>query len=52
MVSHQPAKFGGQRHRGSAEMFLVVGERNSTCFRLNPSLLFISTAYEMPYFNT
>ena len=43
MVSHHPDKFGGHRHYGSGNiMLLVAKEENSTCFRFNPPLLFIS----------
>ena len=42
MTSHNPAKPGGHRQYGSADKtFLVVEEQNSTCFSLNPPLLFI-----------
>ena len=30
LASHQPAKFGGQRHSGSGDMFLVVEKQVST----------------------
>ena len=30
-TSHQLAKFGGHRHCGSGNMFLVVEEQDSTC---------------------
>ena len=46
MVSHHPAKFGGPRRCGSGDLiFLVVEEQDSTCFRFNPQLLFISKAH-------
>ena len=38
MVSHHPAKFGGHRHCGCG-VFLVAEEQDSTCSRLNPTLL-------------
>ena len=42
MVSHHPAKFGGYRHCGSGDVFLVAEEEDSRCSRFNPPLLFIS----------
>ena len=46
MVSHHPNKFGGHRQCGSGVlMFLVDEEQDSTCSRLNPSLLFISKGH-------
>ena len=47
MVSHHPAKFGGHRHCGNGDMFVVVEGQNSTCPRLDPPLLFISIAHGM-----
>ena len=41
MVSHPSAKFGGHRHFGSGDMFLVLEEKDSRCSRFNPPLLFI-----------
>ena len=42
IVCPHPAKYGWLRHCGSGDlMFLVLEERNSTCSRLNPPLLFI-----------
>ena len=40
MVSHHPANFGGHRHCGSGDMFLVAKEENSRCSRFNSPLLF------------
>ena len=49
MVSHHPAKFGGHRHCGSEDMmFVVVEEQDSTCPRLDPSLMFISKEHGIP----
>ena len=48
MVSHQPAKFGGHRHCGIEDTFLVVAEQDSTCPCLNPPLLFTSEVHGMP----
>ena len=45
MVSHHAAKFGGHRHCGSGDMFLVVEGEDSSCSRLNPPLLFISKGH-------
>ena len=45
MVSHHPAKFGGHRHCGSGNMFLVGKEENSRCSRFNPPLLFTSKGH-------
>ena len=46
MVSHYPAKFGGDRHYGSEDiMFLVNEEENSECSCFNPPLLFISKGH-------
>ena len=48
MVSHHPAKCDDHRHCGIGDMmFLVVEGQDSTCPRLNPSLLFISKANDM-----
>ena len=52
MISHHPAKFGGLRHGGSEDMFVVVEGQDSTCPRLDPSLLFISKAHGMPCSHT
>ena len=38
LVSHHPAKFGGDRHCGSGDIKLLAGEEEN----FNPSLLFIS----------
>ena len=46
MVSHHPAKSGGHRHCGSADMFLLFEEQDSTCL-LKPPSLFISNAHGM-----
>ena len=40
MVSHYAAKFGGHRHCGSGDMFLVDEVENSRCCRFNLPLLF------------
>ena len=49
MVRHYPAKFGSHRHCGIGDMmFVVVEEQDSTCPRLDPSLLFKSKAHCMP----
>ena len=46
MVSHHPAKFGGNRHCSSGGMmFVVVEGQVSTYPRLDPPLLFISKAW-------
>ena len=42
MVCQKPAKFGGHRHCGSGDMFLVAEEEDSRCSRFNSPLLFIS----------
>ena len=43
MVSHHPAKFGGDRHSGRGGiMFLVAEEEHPRCSCFNPPLLFIS----------
>ena len=47
MVNHHPGKFGGHRHGGSEDMFLVVEQKNSTWSCLNPLVLFISKAHGM-----
>ena len=44
MASHLPSKFGGHRHCGVEDIFLVVEEPDCTCSRLNPLLMFISKA--------
>ena len=31
MLRHHPAKFGGYRHCGSEDKFLVIEEQDSTC---------------------
>ena len=42
MISHHPAKCGGQRHCGSEDITFLVAEKvNSRCSRFNPPLLFI-----------
>ena len=47
-VSHHLAKFCGHSHCGSRDMmFIVVKEQDSTCFRLNPPLLFVSKAFDL-----
>ena len=45
MVSHYPVEFGGHRHFGNGDMFLVGKEENSRYSRFNPPLLFISKAH-------
>ena len=45
MVSHPSAKFGGHRHFGSGDMFLVAEEKDYRCSRFNPPLLFISKGH-------
>ena len=40
-ISQHHANFVGYRHCYSGDMFLLVKEEDSTCFRLNPALLFI-----------
>ena len=45
MVSHHPVEFGGHRHFGNGDMFLVRKEENSRYSRFNPPLLFISKAH-------
>ena len=52
MVSHHPTKSGGHRHSGSEDMFLVAEGQDSTCFRFNPPLLFISKARAVPCSHT
>ena len=48
MVSHHAVKFEGHRHCGSEVMMLLAVEgQDSTCSRLNTSLLFISKARVM-----
>ena len=43
MVSHQPAKFRGNRHWGSEDkIFLVAEEEDSICPRFDPPLHCIS----------
>ena len=42
MVSHYPAKFGGHRHCGSEDMFLVHEEEDFRCSCFNPPLLYLS----------
>ena len=55
MVSYHPVNFGGNEQCASGDiMFLVIEEEDSTCPRLNLSLLFISKgrgfkAYGMSY---
>ena len=42
MISHHSAKFGGHRHCGSGEMFLVAKDENSRCCLFNlPLRLFL-----------
>ena len=45
MVSHHPVEFGGHRHFGNGDMFLIGKEENSRYSRFNPPLLFISKAH-------
>lgn len=45
MGSHHPGMFGGQRQCGSGDM--MVERQDSTCYHLNPSLLFIFKAHGM-----
>ena len=40
MASHHPAKFGGHRHYGNGDMFLVPEEEDSRRSHFNPPLLF------------
>ena len=45
MVSRHPARIGGHRHFGSADMiYLMVEGQDFTYSRVNPPLLFISKA--------
>ena len=47
-MSHYPAKFGSQRHCGSAYMmFVVIEGQDFACPHLDPPLLFISKAHVM-----
>ena len=48
MVSHHPAKFVDHRNCGRRDVFLVVQAKDSTCPCLNPPLLFISKAHDIP----
>ena len=53
MISHHPAKSG--KHSGccNADMMLAVVEgKDSACPHLDPPLLFISKAYDMPCSHT
>ena len=45
MISPHPPMFGGHRHCGSGDLFLVVEEKVSTCSCLNLPLLFISKGH-------
>ena len=45
MGRHHPGMFGGQRPCGSGDM--MVERQDSTCYHLNPSLLFIFKAHSM-----
>ena len=47
MLNYRFAKFGGHRHSGGGDMFLVVEGQDSTCSCLNPALLFNSKANGM-----
>ena len=47
-----PAKFGSHRHCRSEDMFAVAEGQDSTCFYLDPPLLFVSKAYDMPCLHT
>ena len=48
MITHHHAKCDGHSHCGGGDiMFLVVEEQDSTCSRLNPSLLFISKGRDL-----
>ena len=40
LVSYGPARFGGHRHCGSGDMFLVAEEETLGCSCFNPPLLF------------
>ena len=40
-VSHHPTKFGGHRHCGSGDVFLMVERQYSTCSHLNAPFLLI-----------
>ena len=43
MVGYHPDKFGGNRHCGSEDIMLLVGEgEDLRCSYFNPPLLFIS----------
>ena len=44
--------FGGHRHEGSGDNVLVIQGKDSTCPRLNPTLLFISKVRGMSCFHT
>ena len=52
MVGYSPAKFGGHRHCGSGDMFSVAEGQDSIYPRLNPPLLLISEAHDMPCSHT
>ena len=45
MLSHHPANFGGHRHCGNGDMFLVAKKENSRCSSFNPPLPFISKGH-------
>ena len=47
MTSHHPAKFDGYRYCSEDIIFVVVEEQDSTCFRLNLPLLFISKVHSL-----
>ena len=47
MLSPYPATFGDHRDCSGGDIFLLVEGQDSTCFRLNPPLLFISEAHGM-----
>ena len=43
MIGYHPDKFGGNRHCGSEDIMLLVGEgEDPRCSCFNPPLLFIS----------
>ena len=45
MVSLHPAKFGGQIHCGSKDMFLATEEEDSRCSRFSTPLPLISKGH-------
>ena len=45
MIGHHPAKFGGHRHGGNGDMFLLAEEEKSRCSCFNPPLPFISEGH-------